>query len=861
MKACYEEHPENDRFNKKANKKLRSAIQEARKAQIPMNYIDRVIHLAKQGFKSIEFPEYDVDWNSEAYATVSGQNSNNSIRVTNDFMEAVLADGDWNLFWRTEKAKAKKEGRLPKPSKTLKAKDLWEQVGYAAWSSADPGIQYHTTINEWHTCPESGEIKASNPCSEYMFLDDTACNLASLNLVKFYDDVKQKFKIRQFRHATKLWTLVLEISVLMAQFPSKSMAQNSYDFRTLGLGYANVGALLMRQGIAYDSKEAMAILGAVSAIMHMTAYATSAEMAKEFGTFVKFEENKEHMLRVLRNHKRAAYNVPKEEYEGLSVYPVGINPEYCPSDLLKAAKESSDQAVNLGERYGYRNAQVTAIAPTGTIGLLMDCDTTGIEPDFALVKFKKLAGGGYFKIINQSIPPALNKLGYNQDQINEIVKYAKGAGSLEGCPHINRESLKEKGFTEEVINKIEDLLPSAFEIGFVFNKYSIGEEFLRDKLGIPQALLDNFKFDLLEWLGFSKEEVEEANDYICGTMTIEKSPFLKQEHYSVFDCANKCGKKGTRYIRPEAHINMMAAAQPFVSGAISKTVNFPYEATIDDILDAYIKSWKYGLKANAIYRDGSKLSQPLNTVSDDDIEDIQEAKEENDIVRIAEKIIHRYIAKRKRLPDRRGGYTQKAKINGQTVYIRTGEYENGQLGEIFLDMHKEGAAFRSLLNNFAIAISLGLQHGVPLEEFVDAFVFTRFEPSGIVSGNKRIKMATSVIDYIFRELAVSYLGRNDLAHVDPEEEMRHEDFDIHMPDKDYESEEIISERTIERPKISLSDGQNQLKQEVEQRNKEVALARQRGYTGDICPNCQSMTMVRNGTCLKCETCGETTGCS
>jgi ribonucleoside-diphosphate reductase alpha chain len=491
----------------------------------------------------------------------------------------------------------------------------------------------------------------------------------------------------------------------------------------------------------------------------------------------------------------------------------------------------------------------------------MDCDTTGIEPDFALVKFKKLAGGGYFKIINQSIPPALNKLGYNQDQINEIVKYAKGAGSLEGCPHINRESLKAKGFTEEVLNKIEDLLPSAFEIGFVFNKYSIGEEFLRDKLNIPQALLDNFKFDLLEWLEFSKEEIEEANDYICGTMTIEKSPFLKQEHYSVFDCANKCGKKGTRYIRPEAHINMMAAAQPFVSGAISKTVNFPYEATIDDILDAYVQSWKFGLKANAIYRDGSKLSQPLNTVSDDEIEEIQEAKEENDIVKIAEKIIHRYIAKRKRLPDRRGGYTQKAKINGQTVYIRTGEYENGQLGEIFLDMHKEGAAFRSLLNNFAIAISLGLQHGVPLEEFVDAFVFTRFEPSGIVSGNKRIKMATSVIDYIFRELAVSYLRRNDLAHVNPEEEMRHEDFDIQIPDKDYENEEVISERTIERPKISLSEGQNQLKQEVEKRNKEVALARQHGYTGDICPNCQSMTMVRNGTCLKCETCGETTGCS
>ncbi len=866
MQACYDEHPENDRFNKRTNKKLRSAVLEAKKAQIPQNYIERVIELAKQGFTSIEFPEYDTDWTSEAYLTVSGQNSNNSVRVTNEFMTAVLNDSDWNLYWRTEKKKAADENREPKPSKTIKARDLWEQIGYAAWSSADPGMQYHSTINEWHTCLESGPINASNPCSEYMFLDDTACNLASINLVKFYDEKKKKFLIKEYKHATRLWTLVLEISVLMAQFPSKEMAQKSYDFRTLGLGYANIGAMLMRLGIPYDSKEALAIIGAVTAIMHMTAYATSAEMAKEFGTFNMYEKNKESMLRVLRNHRRAAHNVPKEEYEGLTVPPLGIDPQYCPSDLLEAARETADQAVSLGEKYGYRNAQVTAIAPTGTIGLVMDCDTTGIEPDFALVKFKKLAGGGYFKIINQSIPPALEKLGYNNDQISEIVKYAKGSGTLEGCPHINSSTLKAKGFTDEILLKINDMLPSVFDLSFAFNKFSIGEDFLVNRLKVPEEKLNSYSFNLLEWLGFTREEIATANDYVCGTMTVEGAPFLKNEDYPVFDCANKCGKKGTRYIRPEAHINMMAAAQPFVSGAISKTVNFPHEATIEDIKKAYIDSWKLGLKANAIYRDGSKLSQPLNTISDDDIEELQEYIDDNDIVKVAEKIIHRYIAKRKRLPDRRTGYTQKAKINGQTVYIRTGEYENGQLGEIFIDMAKEGAAFRSLLNSFAIAVSLGLQHGVPLDEFVDAFVFTKFEPSGMVMGNKRIKMATSVIDYIFRELAVTYLNRNDLAHVkDINEDIPKTNTVSFLRDSDLtEKRPTTNERLVKLDSVSNSKtGKEEYSNKLEkvEQVQAVEQAREQGYTGDVCPECGSMTMVRNGTCLKCMTCGATTGCS
>ncbi len=870
MKACYDEHPENDRFNKHINKKLKQAILEARKAQIPQNYIDRVIQLAKMGFRSIEFPIYDTDWTSEAYATVSGQNSNNSVRVTNEFMQAVLNDGDWNLYWRTEKRKAKKENRKPKPCKTLKARDLWEQISYAAWASADPGIQFHDTINEWHTCPAGGEIRASNPCSEYMFLDDTACNLASLNLAKFYDLKTQKFNIEEFRHASRLWTIVLEISVLMAQFPSKEIAKLSYEYRTLGLGYANLGTLLMLQGIPYDSNEGFAICGAVSAIMHMVAYATSAEIAKEVGPFARYEENKENMLRVLRNHRRAAYNVPIEEYEGLSIYPVGINPKYCPSDLLRAAREDADKAVELGELYGYRNAQVTAIAPTGTIGLLMDCDTTGIEPDFALVKFKKLAGGGYFKIINQSIPPALERLGYNKDQINEIIKYAKGSSSLEGCPYINPQSLKAKGFTDEAISKIEKALPSLFDISFAFSHFILGKEFLTKKLGFSEEEINSYDFDLLQRLGFSKQEIATANDYISGTMTIEGAPFLQYEHYPVFDCANKCGKKGTRFIKPQAHIKMMAAAQPFVSGAISKTINIPNSATVEDIKEAYLLSWKLGTKANAVYRDGSKLSQPLSSLTEEEAEAIIEEKEKNDIVKVAEKIIHRYIAKRRRLPDRRTGYTQKAKINGQSVYIRTGEYENGQIGEIFIDMHREGASFRSLLNCFAISISLGLQHGVPLEEFVDAFVFTKFEPSGVVSGNDKIKMATSVIDYIFRELAVTYLNRNDLAHVTDDEINAKASKGIvkKVTEPDFYGEEIVSERVVELDPTSNKTFSTISRSDFEQSQtagfsltSKVKKAIESGYTGDICPECQSITMVRNGTCLKCLTCGATTGCS
>lgn len=880
INACYSVHPENDGFDRKTNKQLMKAISEARKVMIPENYIERVIQLARLGVREIYIPVYDTDWNSEAYLTVSGQNSNNSIRVTNKFMQSVQEDKEWNLYWRTELSRAKKENRDPIASKAVKARELWDHISTSAWSCADPGMQFHSTINEWHTCPEGGEIKASNPCSEYMFLDDTACNLASLNLIKLYNEESDSFEIQEYRHAIQLWTIVLEISVLMAQFPSKNIARLSYEYRTLGLGYANLGALLMRKGIPYDSNEALAITGALTAILHMRAYATSAEMASMLGAFPRYKENEKHMLKVIRNHRRAAYNFPPEEYEELSVIPMGINKKYCPDELLKAAREDADIALALGEKYGFRNAQVTAIAPTGTIGLLMDCDTTGVEPDFALVKFKKLAGGGYFKIINESVIPALKKLGYTENEINDIIKYTKGYGTLVGCPHINTQTLSEKGFSREVIAKVEKSLPSVFDITFAFNKWTLGPDFCKDTLGFTDEQLDDFNFNMLRELGFTKEQIDEANDYVCGTMTVEGAPHLKEKHYPVFDCANKCGRIGTRFIKTEAHIKIMAAAQPFISGAISKTINLPNDATIDDVKTAYMMSWQMGLKSNALYRDGSKLSQPLNSVKLADYEgDAEELTEvitkSNDIIRIAERIIHRYIAKRRKLPFRRRGYTQKAKIGTHSVYLRTGEYENGQLGEIFIDMHREGAAFRSLMNCFAIAISLGLQHGVPLEEFVDAFVYTRFEPNGIVVGNPNIKMTTSIIDYIFRELAVTYLSRNDLSHIEKEAELQTSPIDSISKldtETDFDEEEIYSERIIEEippsaekstapsetPKVQTMKSQNKTKTENLERIKEAKI---KGYTGDICQSCGSFTMIRNGTCLKCDTCGDTSGCS
>ncbi|HSM19642.1 MAG TPA: vitamin B12-dependent ribonucleotide reductase, partial [Hyphomicrobiales bacterium] len=764
IKACVNCEGEGlDCFEITRNPALKRAVHDARRAHVPDAYIKRVIQFARQGATEIAFDTYDTDWDGEAYRTVSGQNSNNSVRVTDTFLRAVETDGDWDLNWRTR----------PGVAKTVKARDLWDKIGYAAWASADPGIQFHTTINDWHTCPASGPIRASNPCSEYMFLDDTACNLASLNLLQFRIPETGGFDATSFEHAVRLWTLVLEISVMMAQFPSRRIAELSYEYRTLGLGFANLGGLLMSSGFSYDSDEGRALCGAISALMTGTAFATSAEMAGELGPFPGFGENREAMLKVMRNHARAAEGAT-DGYEDLSILPVALDHANCPDpDLVGRARAAWEHAVALGEEHGYRNAQATVIAPTGTIGLVMDCDTTGIEPDFALVKFKKLAGGGYFKIINQSVPEALRVLGYAPDQISDIVTYAVGRGTLAGAPGINHDTLEAKGFGPAQIAALEVNLTAAFDIKFVFNRWTLGEDFCRDTLKLSDDELADPATDILSRLGISKSDVEKANVHVCGAMTLEGAPHLSHEHYAVFDCANPCGRLGKRYLSVDSHITMMAAAQPFVSGAISKTINMPNEATVEECQAAYMLSWKLGVKANALYRDGSKLSQPLASqliADEEEDEDIAaELAASQPAVQRVERVVERIVVKqaRDKLPGRRKGYTQKAIVGNHKVYLRTGEYDDGRLGEIFIDMHKEGAAFRAMMNNFAIAISLGLQYGVPLDEYVEAFTFTRFEPAGQVRGNETIKNATSILDYVFRELAVSYLGRHDLAHVEP----------------------------------------------------------------------------------------------
>jgi ribonucleoside-diphosphate reductase alpha chain len=807
---------------------------------------------------------YDPDFNGEAYTTVSGQNSNNSIRIDHKFFEAVEKDGEWNMYWRTEKRKAKEEGRAPKPCKTVQARALWDQIGYAAWACADPGVQYDTTINEWHTCPADGSINASNPCSEYMFLDNTACNLASLNLLTFYDKEHHTFEVDKYIHATRLWTIVLEISVLMAQFPSRDIARLSYEFRTLGLGYANLGAMLMQMGIAYDSEKGRAICAALTAILTGESYATSAEMAKNLGSFPGYKRNSESMLRVMRNHRRAAYNAPSKEYEGLSVLPVPIDQNVCPSPLLQNAKECWDRALDWGEKYGYRNAQVTVIAPTGTIGLLMDCDTTGVEPDFALVKFKKLAGGGYMKIANQSVGPALSALGYTSEQVNDIMKYVMGTLSLEGVPHINRTSLKEKGFTDKDIANIEKTLPSVFELGFAFNKWVLGDEAM-ERLGITKEQSDAPGFSLLSALGFTDEQIEEANVILCGHMTVEGAPHLKPEHLSVFDCANKCGKIGKRFIAAEGHIRMMAASQPFISGAISKTINLPNEATVEDIKNAYFLSWKLSLKANALYRDGSKLSQALSNKSDKKEKAAKETAAEI-VERVVEKIVVKEVPRRRKLPEERMAIAHKFSIAGHEGYIHVGMYEDGAPGEIFIKMSKEGSTLSGVMDALALSLSMNLQYGVPLEILCDKLSHSRFEPMGMTA-NREIPMVKSIIDYMARWLALKFLTKDkakkfhntelvDQAYATGTKSK--EAFAMRLPvlDEGSTSQMAIDEVAIA-PTMELQEEVAEATTGDDEREK----AKLQGYTGSMCAGCGSSRMKRNGSCELCLDCGATSGCS
>ncbi len=820
-----------------------------------VNEEKKVAALAKSG--------YETDYNGEAYLTVSGQNSNNSIRVQHSFFEEVEKDSDWNLYWRTELRKAAAEGREPKPCKTIKARSLWDQIGYAAWACADPGIQYDTTINDWHTCPADGRINASNPCSEYMFLDDTACNLASLNLLKFFDQEHGTFEIEKFQHAARLWTVVLELSVLMAQFPSSEIAKKSFDFRTLGLGYANLGAMLMRMGISYDSIMGRSIAAAITAILTGEAYATSAEMAKVMGPFAGFARNREAMLRVIRNHRRAAYDASPGEYEGLHVIPVGIEQDVCPQPLLHAAKESWDRALQEGELNGYRNAQVTVIAPTGTIGLLMDCDTTGVEPDFALVKFKKLAGGGYMKIANQSVAPALKELGYGETDVQDIMRYVMGSLSLSGAPYINRDSLMAKGFIAEDIAKVEKTLPQVFELSFAFNKWALGEETMK-RLGFETSQTDEPSFNLLRALGFSREQIEEANVVICGHMTVEGAPHLKPSHLSVFDCASKCGKIGKRFISAEGHIRMMAATQPFITGAISKTINLPNEATVEDIKNAYFLSWKLSLKANALYRDGSKLSQPLGNKSD-----AKESSSEKIVeTKIVEKIVIKEVPRRRKLPEERMAIAHKFSIAGHEGYIHVGMYEDGTPGEIFIKMAKEGSMLSGVMDTLALSLSMNLQYGVPLEVLCEKLVNTRFEPMGM-TGNKEIPMVKSIMDYMGRWLALKFLAKDqakrfhnsDLVEKAYAEGSKSKSaFAMRLPVVD-EGTPIVKTDLGTIVDLKTKKEIEAAVEQIDQSTEKTAQAKLQGFTGSQCTGCGSMRMKRNGSCEVCLDCGATSGCS
>ncbi|PJC36684.1 ribonucleoside-diphosphate reductase, adenosylcobalamin-dependent [Candidatus Peregrinibacteria bacterium CG_4_9_14_0_2_um_filter_53_11] len=863
-----------DGIDPEVNPDLKKLIKAANNEYVPLSYIKRVLMLAEQkesfADDDFNFPTYDTDFRSEAYLTVSGQNSNNSVRLSDEFLGAAKRDEMWNLRNRAKGDVARQ----------VSARKLWNDITYAAWACADPGLQFDTTINDWHTCPSDGRINASNPCSEYMFLDDTACNLASINLIRYYDPETQKLDIKKIRHASRLWTITLEISVLMAQFPSKEIAQNSFIYRTLGLGYANMGTVLMQMGIPYASERGYAICAALTAIIGGQAYATSAEMAEKLGAFSAYKKNRDNMLRVIRNHRRAAYNEVKENYEGLMVAPQGIRSDHCPDYLLESARKVWDEALERGEKHGFRNAQVTVIAPTGTIGLVMDCDTTGIEPDFALVKFKKLVGGGYFKIVNQSVTKALKALKYSETQISEMESYVKGHATLKNCPHINEASLKEKGFTPEALTAIETQLSSAFELKFAFNRFVLGDEFCKNVLGLSEEVLSDPALNILEILGFSRDQIEEANEYVCGTMTIEGAPHLKAEHYPIFDCANRCGKKGERFIPWEAHLRMMAAAQPFISGAISKTINMPEESTIEEVEKAYTLSWEYMLKAVALYRDGSKLSQPLSTSSAGSnygalFRFLEEENDENISTEEVNDLLAQEMRKplRRKLPEERHSLTHKFSIANHEGYLTIGLYDDGSPGEIFIKMSKEGSTLSGIMDALALTISLCLQYGVPLEVLVAKFTHARFEPSGM-TGNKHVPIVKSIVDYIGRYLALKFLPKETAKKYHNEEliERAYAEANIsHLPklpiERAAESAPEVSLKHVASTShapagtmtASATRGAVTSKEQLQVMQTNMALA----LNNDDAPMCSTcgMVMVRNGACYKCTGCGETSGCS
>lgn len=754
----------------------------------------------------------------EAYQTVSGQNSNNSVRLTDEFMRSVENDEDWHLRWRIDPQHI---------SKTVKARELWDKIAKSAWSCGDPGLQFDTTVNAWNTCLTSGRINGSNPCSEFMFLDDSSCNLASLNLLKFYDDKEGKFNVEEFKHATRLWTIVLEISVLMAQFPSYEIAKNSYLYRPLGLGYANLGTLLMVMGLPYDSEEGRGVASGITSLMCATAYSTSAEMSKHLGSFEMYEKNKNDMLKVIRNHRHAAYSARASEFESLSITPQTSCLGKCPENIASNAKEEWDKALLDGGQFGFRNAQVTLLAPTGTIGLAMDCDTTGVEPDYALVKFKKLAGGGYFKIINQSVPRSLKRLGYNREEVESIIRYVIGSASLNDSPHINRISLKQKGFFDQEIDVIEKELVGAFDLYQIFSSNSILAETLK-RIGTSQGQESSEDIDILKELGFSKEQISEASEHICGKMTIEGAPYLRGEHLSIFDCANRCGATGKRFISPFGHVEMMSAVQPFLSGAISKTVNLPGEATIEDIKEIHMLTWKKGIKALALYRDGSKISQPLGSKDNSKGTARQVEKE----------IIIEYRPVRKPLPKERASITRKVKIGGHKMYLTVGLYPDGKPGELFIVMNKQGSFAAGMADSFAKMVSIGMQYGVPVDTIVNQLRHMRFQPMGF-TGDGDIPNVSSITDFIAIWFKKMFVDKEAKA--------------VRLPFDDLKATQYDDEKQNSEPKV--------INEAPTKKQNQTIFKEELGFTGETCPECGSASMVQNGKCLKCMNCGATTGCS
>ncbi|MCZ6531410.1 MAG: vitamin B12-dependent ribonucleotide reductase [SAR324 cluster bacterium] len=737
---------------------------------------------------------YEADFNGEAYHTVSGQNSNNSVRITDEFMKEFEQDGEWSTTSRTTGER----------HETHKARTLMREIAEAAWSCADPGVQFDTTINEWHTCSNTDRIYASNPCSEFMFLDDTACNLASLNLMKFRRE-DGSFDLESYRHAIRVFSTAMEILVDFSSYPNADISQNSHDYRPLGLGYANLGTLLMVNGLAYDSEEGRALAAALTAILCGEAYATSAEIASHMRAFEGYERNRKPMLKVIGKHRQAARQ---------------IDPKHCPEELWHAAQQAWDNAEELGRKYGYRNSQMTVLAPTGTIGLLMDCDTTGVEPDFSIVKWKKLAGGGYIKIVNHSLNIALEKLGYNPEQVQDIIRYILGTQSLEDGATINLERLRELGYSDGEI----DEAVRAVKAGGGLDEYTPHVN--------PAALAER---------GMDSEEILQAQTHIGGMETVEGAPHIRPEHLSVFDCANRCGSSGTRFIAPIAHVKMMAAVQPFISGAISKTVNMPEQTSVEEIEDIYVQSWRYGLKSVALYRDNSKGSQPLSTKLNDSGDASLAGTAVEDAVAMEQGLAW---GERRVLPRRRSGFTLEATVAGHKLFLRTGEYENGELGEIFIDMYKEGAAYRSMMNSFAQAISVGLSYGVPLEKYVNMFTFTRFEPYGITD-HPNVRTCTSIPDFIFRILGMEFLGRNDFIHVLP---------DTLDTQSDGQTPEAAPPAASATERSPASEPAHKATDALDDHMADLM--------GDapVCDVCGHLT-VRNGSCYRCLSCGNSMGCS